>query len=118
MLKTDTTPESTPFFMPKNILANITTSIKDASYEKFHMSHFQAKISFKKGLLKAKEVNLKSMSGNITGDLALSQTEEGNLRLITTSKLDQINVRQLFYEFENFGQTTMRHKHLRGKNNR
>ena len=67
---------------------------KDASYEKFHMSHFQAKVSFDKGVLKAKEVQLKSMSGNITGDLALSQTEEGNLRLITSSKLDQINVRQ------------------------
>ena len=115
MIRVDTTQESTPFIMPKNILANITTNIKDASYEKFHMSHFQAKISFKKGVLKANDVNLKSMSGNITGDLTLSQTVEGNLRLITTSKLNQINVRQLFYEFENFGQTTMRHKHLRGK---
>ena len=115
MLKTDTTQESTPFFMPKNILANISISIKDASYEKFHMSHFEAKVSLNKGLLKAKEVQLKSMSGNITGDFALSQTEKGNLRLITNSKLDQINVRQLFYEFENFGQKTIRHKHLRGK---
>ncbi len=115
MIKADTTQESTPFIMPNNILANITTSIKNASYEKFHMSHFQAKISFNKGVLKAKEVQLKSMSGNITGHITLSQTEKGNLRIITTSKLDKINVRQLFYEFENFGQTTMRHKHLRGK---
>ena len=112
---TDTTQESTPFIMPNNILANITTSIKDASYKKFHMSDLLAKISFNKGVLKAKEIHLKSMSGNITGDLAFSQTEEGNLRLIATSKLNQINVRQLFYEFENFGQTTVRHKHLRGK---
>ena len=115
MIISETTQDSTPFIMPKNILANITTCIKDASYEKFHMSNFQAKASFKKGVLKAKEVQLNSMSGNINGDLELSQTEEGNLRLITTSKLEQINVRQLFYEFENFGQTTMRHKHLRGK---
>ena len=115
MIISETTQDSTPFIMPKKILANITTSIKDASYEKFHMSNFQAKASFKKGVLKAKEVQLNSMSGNINGDLELSQTEEGNLRLITTSKLEQINVRQLFYEFENFGQTTMRHKHLRGK---
>ena len=79
------------------------------------MSHFQAKISFNKGVLKAKEVQLKSMSGNITGHITLSQTEKGNLRIITTSKLDNINVRLLFYEFENFGQRTMRHKHLRGK---
>ena len=111
----DTAGKSTPFIMPKNILANITTSIKDASYEKFHMSNFQAKVSYNKGVLRAKEVQLKSMSGNIIGDLAFSQTEEGNLKLITTSKLEQINVRQLFYEFENFGQTTLRHKHLRGK---
>ena len=43
MIISETTQESTPFIMPKNILANITTSIKDASYEKFHMSNFQAK---------------------------------------------------------------------------
>ncbi len=115
MIIPETNQESTPFIMPKNILANITTSIKDASYKKFHMSNFQAKTSFSKGVLTAKEVQLNSMSGDITGELALSQTKEGNLRLITTSKLEQINVRQLFYEFENFGQTTMRHKHLRGK---
>ena len=115
MVIADTTQKSTPFIMPKNILANITTNVKDASYEKFHMSHLKAKFIFNKGVLKAKNVELKSMSGNITGDFTLSQTEGGNLRLITNSKLDQINVRQLFYEFENFGQTTMRHKHLRGK---
>ena len=28
--------------------------------------------------------------------------------------MDNINVRQLFYEFRNFGQETMRHKHLKG----
>lgn len=115
MLISDTAEDSTPFIMPNNILANITTNIKDASYKKFHMSNFQAKASFNKGVLRLNEVQLNSMSGNITGNLTLNQTEEGNLRLITTSKLEQINVRQLFYEFENFGQTTMRHKHLRGK---
>ena len=115
LITPDTAGEPTPFIMPKNILANITTSLKDASYEKFHMSNFQAKVSYNKGVLRAKEVQLKSMSGNIIGDLAFSQTEKGNLKLITTSKLEQINVRQLFYEFENFGQTTLRHKHLRGK---
>ena len=115
MIIKDTAQEATAFSMPKNILANITTNVKDASYEKFHMSQLKAKLILNRGVLKAKKVELKSMSGNITGDFALSQTEEGNLRLITNSKLDQINVRQLFYEFENFGQTTMRHKHLRGK---
>ena len=47
--------------------------------------------------------------------LNLVKQKKETSELITTSKLEQINVRQLFYEFENFGQTTMRHKHLRGK---
>lgn len=115
MIVIDTTTDPSPFVMPKNIAASITTNIKDAAYEKFHMSNFQAKVNFNESVLKAKNVHLKSMSGEITGDIVLSQTEDGRLRLITTSKLNQINVRQLFYEFENFGQTTMRHKHLRGK---
>ena len=56
------------------------------------------------------------MSGEITGEVVLNQPSSDKLRMISTAKLNQINVRQLFYAFENFGQTTMRHKHLQGKN--
>lgn len=111
----DTTSNPSPFVMPNNITANITTNIKDAAYDKLHISYFQAKVNFNKGVLAANNIRLKSMSGDITGDITLSQTEDGRLRLITTSKLNQINVRQLFYEFQNFRQRTIRHKHLRGK---
>jgi hypothetical protein len=79
------------------------------------MRNFSSKISYKNKLLKAKDIVLETMSGKITSNVTFEQVKDGKLRLISTTGLDNINVRQLFYEFHNFGQTTMRHKHLKGK---
>ena len=103
------------FELPKNINANVSAIIKDASFNKFHMSDFSAQLPHQ-GVLKVNKIKLNSMSGEITGEMRfLNQPSSDKLRMISTAKLNQINVRQLFYAFENFGQTTMRHKHLRGK---
>ena len=48
---------------------------------------------------------LETMSGMITSNITFEQVKDGKLRLISTTGLDNINVRRLFYEFHNFGQT-------------
>lgn len=99
---------------PENIIASLKIILTDLSYDKFHMRNFNADLSYNDKLLKLKKINLQTMSGDISGDLSIQQLDNENLRLISSSKMNQINVRQLFYEFHNFGQNTMRHKHLRG----
>lgn len=115
LLATDSTSEITAIQIPNDIQANITTSLKDVSYDRFRMRDFNSKVTFNKGVLKAKNIVLTTMSGDIEGDFSFEQVEGGKLRLITTAQLEKINVRQLFYEFNNFGQNTMRYKHLKGK---
>jgi hypothetical protein len=102
------------FQMPTDIQLNIQASLKDVSYGRFHMRNGQTKISMNKGELKVSDLSLETMSGKISGDLSFTQVADGRLRMLSTSHLEDINVRQLFYEFNNFGQSTMRHKHLRG----
>ena len=101
--------------LPNDIVANINLNLIDLTFDRFHMRNFSSKISYKNKLLKAKDIVLETMSGMITSNITFEQVKEGKLRLICTTGLDNINVRQLFYEFHNFGQTTMRHKHLKGK---
>jgi len=101
--------------LPNDIIANINLSLIDLTFDRFHMRNFTSKISYKNKLLKAKDIVLETMSGKITSNVSFEQVKGGKLRLISTTGLDNINVRQLFYEFHNFGQTTMRHKHLKGK---
>jgi len=116
--KTSETPqESKPraIILPNDIVANINLNLLDLTFDRFHMRNFSSKISYKNKLLKAKDIVLETMSGKITSNVTFEQVKDGKLRLISTTGLDNINVRQLFYEFHNFGQTTMRHKHLKGK---
>lgn len=106
-----------PIRLPNNIIANLNINLIDLTFERFHMRNFKTKISYKDRLFKAKNIELETMSGKITSNLTFEQIKNGKIRLISTTLLDDINVRQLFYEFHNFGQTTMRHKHLKGKIN-
>ena len=113
----ETTQESKPqaINLPNDIVANLNLNLIDLTFDRFHMRNFSSKISYKNKLLKAKDIVLETMSGKITSNVTFEQVKDGKLRLISTTGLDNINVRQLFYEFHNFGQTTMRHKHLKGK---
>ena len=100
---------------PNKIIANINLSLLDFSLDRFHMRNFFSKISYKNKLLKVKDIELETMSGKINSNITFEQLKNNNVRLISTTTLNNINVRQLFYEFHNFGQSTMRHKHLIGK---
>jgi hypothetical protein len=113
----ETTQENKPqaINLPNDIVANINLNLLDLTFDRFHLRNFSSKISYKNKLLKAKDIVLETMSGKITSNVTFEQVKDGKLRLISTTGLDNINVRQLFYEFHNFGQTTMRHKHLKGK---
>ncbi len=117
LLNPDTTATSannTTIELPEDVIANINTTVVDFTFDRFHMRSFYSKLSYINKTFKVKDIELETMSGKITGNLTFEQVENGKLRLISTSNMEEINVRQLFYEFRNFGQTTMRHKHLRG----
>ncbi len=103
--------------LPDDIIANVKFNIDDFTYDRFHMRNFHSDIKYKDKKLNVNNIELETMSGKITSNLTFEQLRDGKMRLISTSTLDNINVRQLFYEFHNFGQSTMRHKHLKGKIN-
>ncbi|MBL6657969.1 MAG: hypothetical protein ISR00_00035 [Flavobacteriales bacterium] len=101
--------------LPEDIIANVKFNLDDFTYDRFHMRNFHSSIKYKNKKLNVNNIELETMSGKITSNLTFEQLRSGKMRLISTTLLDNINVRQLFYEFHNFGQNTMRHKHLKGK---
>ena len=101
--------------LPQDIIANVKFNLDDFTYDRFHMRNFHSDIKYKNKKLNVNNIELETMSGKITSNLTFEQLRSGKMRLISTTLLDNINVRQLFYEFHNFGQSTMRHKHLKGK---
>ena len=119
MLENDTSSQidSSPMEaiqLPSDIIANVNLNIEDVTYDRLHLRNLASQINYKDNTFRAKNTELETMSGKITSDIRLKQLRSGKLRLISSTALDNINVRQLFYEFRNFGQQTMRHKHLKG----
>lgn len=100
--------------IPKNIQTNLKLQVNDLSYDRFKMINFESRLSIKEGLVKLKSMTLNSMGGTISGDLTFNQLTDGRLRLISNTHLEKIPVRNLFYEFRDFGQETLKYKHLRG----
>lgn len=118
--ESDNNSSSTPMqaiVFPQDITANINIKFEDVTYDRLHLRNLVSQLSYKENQLRAKNIELETMSGKINSDIRLKQLRSGKLRLISTTNLNNINVRQLFYEFKNFGQETMRHKHLKGKIN-
>jgi hypothetical protein len=120
LIQSDTTSETNSseakaVQLPDDIIANVKFNLDDFTYDRFHMRNFNSDIKYKNKKINVNNIELETMSGKITSDLTFEQLKEGKMRLISTTLLDNINVRQLFYEFHNFGQRTMRHKHLKGK---
>lgn len=111
---TESDSKNEPLHLPSDVIANISVDIRDFSYNRFHMRNFKTNLTYSDKILKAKNLSLETMSGKIFCDLSFEELNSGKFRLIGNSQLDEINVRQLFYEFQNFGQRTIRHKHLLG----
>ena len=69
-----------PIRLPNKIIANLNIKLEDLTYDRFHMRNFKTKISYKDRLLKAKNIELETMSGKITSDLTFEQIKSGKMR--------------------------------------
>jgi len=84
------------------------------TYNKFSATNMTGDMIYKPGsLLFTSEFS--SMGGNIKGDGFIEQKDDLNYSVRINSDLEQIDIRDLFYRFNNFGQTYIQDKHLKGQ---
>ncbi|MBL7942213.1 MAG: hypothetical protein JNM00_05580, partial [Flavobacteriales bacterium] len=62
-------------------------------------------------------LTFRTAGGQVNSQLALTLMSDGRFSVNSMSDLSNINISQLFYEFDNFGQKTITEKHLRGAAN-
>jgi len=92
----------------------VSGSAKQFSYEKFHAEDLHGKILFLPGNIYFNDVGLKAENGTVTANGKLDISRSAKSRLDLTAKLDQLDLSQLFYEFNNFDQTTLTNHNLKG----
>ncbi len=110
-------PKSTKEFrlaFPQGIKGNLTTHISSLHYKRFTAEQISGRLRVSPDGLLLENLDLKAFSGRLQGSLGL--VREGDHYLLKNqTTLTNIELDKAFYQFEDFGQTILTHKEIKGK---
>ncbi|MEO7988069.1 MAG: AsmA-like C-terminal region-containing protein [Chryseolinea sp.] len=103
------------FKISKNINMNFNCDVKALRYKRFNAQQLKGDLLVKSQMAVSRKITFKSMGG----DMVMSGIVDANnlkaIDVVTTFKLNNINVDSVFYVFKNFDQDFIEDKHLKGK---
>ena len=101
--------------LPQNIALSFRAKVDTFMFRKFNATDFKGYIELDEQVLTATNFSFKTMEGEIKGNVAIDDSKGDKILITSKAKLNNINIEQLFYQFENFGQTHILDKNLKGK---
>ena len=101
--------------LPQNIHINFNIDIGHLNFRRFRCEMVHGIVRLDNNGLTAKPISFKSMQGTTEGVCYLLPLKDNQYQLSTVANTQDIDVKELFYQFENFGQKTITEHHLKGK---
>lgn len=102
--------------LPNNITFKCVTAIDTFTFRRFKATDVKGNLNISKGVLTASNVSFNAVQGNIYNTSFILDASESNRIIMTSSaQMDDININQLFYEFENFGQAYFIQENIKGR---
>lgn len=92
---------------------NVNVSVKRLSFGKFIATNITGNVLLKDQKVALKDLSLTATDGEITLN-AFADASGKYLKISGDCNLKKLNIQKLFTELNNFGQTTLQDKHLRG----
>jgi len=97
-----------------HINVNLNSEIAHLSFRQFDATNIKGQIRIKDNKLFADPITLNTMDGSITTSGMADGTDSTKLLVTCYSEMEKINITKLFYEFENFGESAITDKNLKG----
>lgn len=101
------------FNVPSNLNLILDADIKQFSFGKFSASAINGNFELKNQKAMVSDMQFKTMDGNAIVNL-LADASGKELEVSLQAQLNSINVKQLFTQMNNFGQTTLQDKNING----
>lgn len=108
-------PDDFTFTLSKNVNLNFNCDIKSLRYKRFHGQAIQGDLLVKNQMAVSRNLSLKTMGGNLKLSGIVDAKNNKAIDVVTTLRLNGINIDSVFYVFENFNQTFIQDQHLKGK---
>ncbi|RYD81953.1 MAG: hypothetical protein EOP53_04980 [Sphingobacteriales bacterium] len=111
----NTTQVSNPqFTFPAFLLAEMDVMIDKLTYRKIILADFNARVNVNEKSLNIKNAEMAAFGGNLNLTGTISTLPKNRLRSEFIGSCKEIEVSQLFYALEDFGQEVVTHKNIKG----
>ncbi len=98
-----------------NLAFDLMLSAQELKFRKFSAQEIRGVVKLKDGYFTADDLSFKSMDGSANAELSLVKNPDNNFDIICNTSVSDIDVQQLFFECENFGQKFITDENLRGR---
>jgi len=102
------------FVLPDDITFAVGLGVDHFTFGKFMAEDIRGKLLYKNKKLAVNSASLRTMNGMITGDAEITTNRDNDLILKTLSRVENIDIKKMFYSFDNFGQDFIMDEHLKG----
>lgn len=99
---------------PEDLLAELNVSVSNFTLKRFHAKNTVARVNYKPGMYTLNSAVFETMKGRVSGNGAVLLDQNKTLMVKGQTTIKKIDIKQLFYVFENFGQNILRDNHLKG----
>jgi len=93
---------------------NLNSEIEHLVFRKFDASNIKGLIKLKDKKMVVDPIVLSTMNGKITTTGLIDGSDSTRILITCFSDIDRINITKMFEQFENFGQTAVTYKNLKG----
>lgn len=99
---------------PDKIEFKLLVDIGKLTFNKFTATGVAGKVKLKNKQLLADPLSFNSVDGSVEGIVMVDGSQSGKLLISCDAELRDMNIKKLFYEFGNFGQSSMIDENLEG----
>ncbi len=100
--------------LPENITLNFKAKVDTFEFRKFRANNIRGHIQLEDKILTVSNVSFNAMDGEIKANIAIDDSKEDKILITSKANLINVDIQQLFAQFENFGQTHILAKNIKG----
>lgn len=97
------------------INVNLNVEVRELVFKRFEASDISGTVKLQDKKLALSPITFSTMDGTVLANGVIDGTSDVDFKAICDADLRNITISKLFYEFENFGGTTLTDKNLKGK---
>ena len=102
------------FSLPDRISGSLQVTADRLIYGGFTPSRVMGRVQVSPYMMTAEQVQMDAFGGKLQGAVALAATGDGDFHFDCMLNTDRTNIRELFRQFNDFGQQSFTHEHLDG----